>query len=296
LAGRPQIYHFEAKTPSEVGDAMSEFAHRAVDLLTVNGGDGTIHAVLTELFRRPNLEPVPVLALLRSGTASMIARDVGLGGSRQQALQRLLKWVSTGSGSAAVVQRSVLKVLRSPNQEPLYGMFFGAACICQGIQFCLDRLHTKGLSGQLAAGLTLARFLISAAHGKSGLLSPVPITVGLDSEPLEKREFLAMIISTLERLFLGLRPYWGTETAPLYYTALSVGPRHLLRSLPSVLRGRKSRFSTPEQGYFSRKVHEARLSYTEGFTLDGELYAPDTRNGRVTVSEGGKAWFLRLGI
>ena len=294
LAGRPQAYHFEASTPLEVGSALAELAERKVDVVAVNGGDGTIHAVLTELFRQPSRGPVPVLALLRSGTASMIARDVGLSGSRRVALSRLLTWISTGCGSAAVVQRPILKVERAPDQEPLYGMFFGAAGICQGIRFCLDRVHAKGMSGQLAAGLTLGRFLLAAACRDKSLLSPVLATVGLDSEPSEQREYLLILISTLERLFLGLRPYWGTETAPLYYTALGARPGHLLRALPSLLRGRKGRFGTPEHDYFSRKVREARLTLTGGFTLDGEVYTLDNRVTRITITEGGKASFLKL--
>ena len=294
LAGRPQVYHLEASTPSEVGSALAEFARRKVDVVAVNGGDGTIHAVLTELFRQPSPGQLPLLALLRSGTASMIARDVGLSGSPRGALSRLLTWISTDCGSASVVQRPLLKVEGAPDQKPLYGMFLGAAGICQGIQFCLDRVHSKGVSGQLAAGLTLGRFLLAAARRDKSLLSPVRATVGLDREPSEQREFLLILISTLERLFLGIRPYWSTETGPLYYTALGARPRHLLRALPALLRGQKGRFCAPEHGYFSRKVREVRLTLTGGFTLDGELYTLDNRVTHLTITEGGKASFLKL--
>jgi len=294
LAGQPQVHHLEASTPSEVKSALDEFVRRKVDVVAVNGGDGTIHAVLTELFRQPSSEPLPLLALLRSGTASMIARDVGLSGSRGSALTRLLTWISTGCGGAAVVQRSLLKVEVSPDQRTLYGMFLGAAGICQGIQFCLDRVHSKGVSGQLAAGLTLARFLLAAARREKSLLSPVRATVVLDREPPEERDFLLMLVSTLEHLFLGIRPYWSTESGPLYYTALGARPRHLLRALPALLRGQKSRFSTPEHGYFSRKAWEVRLTLTGGFTLDGELYTLDNRVTSLTITEGGKAAFLKL--
>ena len=294
LAGRPQAYHLEASTPSEVGSALAEFARRKVDVVAVNGGDGTVHAVLTELFRQPSPGPLPLLALLRSGTASMIARDVGLRGSPRGALSRLLTWVSTDCDSASVIQRPLLKVEGAPDQRTLYGMFLGAAGIYQGIQFCLDRLHSKGVSGQLAAGLTLSRFLLAAARGDKSLLSPMRATVGLDREPSEQREFILILISTLERLFLGIRPYWSTETGPLYYTALGARPRHLLRSLPALLRGQKGRFCTPENGYFSRKAREVRLTLTGGFTLDGELYALDNRLTHLTITEGGKAFFLKL--
>jgi diacylglycerol kinase (ATP) len=294
LAGRPQVFHCEATTPPEVGSALAEFARRNVDVVAINGGDGTIHAVLTELFRQPSPGPLPLLALLRSGTASMIARDVGLSGSRRGALSRLLTWISTGSGSAAVVQRPVLKVEGASDQKPFYGMFLGAAGICQGIRFCLDRVHSKGVSGQLAAGLTLGRFLLAAVRGDKSLLSPARATVRLDSEPPDEREFLLMLISTLERLFLGIRPYWTDETGPLYYTALAARPQHLLRALPALLRGQKGRFCAPEHGYFSRKVREARLTLTGGFTLDGELYALDNQTTNLTITEGGKVSFLKL--
>jgi len=194
----------------------------------------------------------------------------------------------------AVVQRPVLKVERAPDQEPLYGMFFGAAGICQGIEFCLSRVHTKGLGGELAAGLTLARFLLAAACGKNGLLSSVPVTVGLDREAQEHQDFLLILISTLERLILGLRTYWGNETGPLCYTALSAHPRHLLWTLPLMLGGWKSRFVKPKYGYFSRKVRKVRLNFNSGFTLDGELYTADTRVEDITVTDGGQASFLQF--
>ncbi|HPD60357.1 MAG TPA: hypothetical protein PKV48_01165, partial [Thermodesulfobacteriota bacterium] len=238
--------------------------------------------------------PLPLLALLRSGTASMIARDVGLNGSVRGALNRLLTWSSTGYGRAAVVRRPFLKVEVSPDQKSLYGMFLGAAGICPGIRFCLERVHSKGVSGQLAAGLTLGRFLLAAMRRDKSLVSPVRVTVSLDRETPEEREFLLILVSTLERLFLGIRPYWSTETGSFYYTAIGACPRHLLRALPALLRGRKGHFNTPEHGYVSRKAREVRLTFSGSFTLDGELYTPDNRVSHLTITEGGKADFLKL--
>lgn len=294
LADRPQLCHLEVRSPQEVGSALAEMARQEVEVVAINGGDGTIHAVLTALYRQPLQGPTPLLALLRAGTASMIARDVGLCGSPEKALRRLLTWMSTGEGTTAVVQRSLLKVESAPDQEPLYGMFFGAAGICRGIRFCLDRVHPTGMSGQLAAGVTLGRFLLAAAHGDKDLLAPVAATVALDQEPAEERDYLLILMSTLERLFLGLRPFWSKEAAPLHFTALGAHPKHLLRALPCVLRGRQGRFNTPEQGYFSRKVQEARLVLTGGFTLDGELYLSDSPATKIIITEGGNVSFLKV--
>jgi hypothetical protein len=116
----------------------------------------------------------------------------------------------------------------------------------------------------------------------------------LDGGPKEEREFLLILVSTLERLFLGIRPYWGTEIAPLYYTAVTARPRHLLKTVLSLLRGKKSRFGTPEHGYHSHKVRETSLAFRGDFTLDGELYTLDSRTKAITVTEGGRASFLKL--
>jgi hypothetical protein len=194
-----------------------------------------------------------------------------------------------------IIQRSILKVETASGQESLYGMFFGAAAICQGIQYCLTRVHSKGLGGELAAGVTLARFLIPAANRKNSFIFPVPVKIGLDSKPDEKRDVLAILISTLDRLFLGLRPYWGCEkNAPLHYTELGAHPRRLLLILPYLLRGRKHRFLTPENGYLSCNIHRAGFVYSGSFAVDGELYTPENGAERITVSEGGTASFLRV--
>jgi hypothetical protein len=105
---------------------------------------------------------------------------------------------------------------------------------------------------------------------------------------------LVVLVSTLERLFLGLYPYWGDESGPLHYTALRARPRYLLRALPSILRGRKGAYGTPENGFYSHNAHEIKLNLDSGFTLDGQLYTPETRKEPTVVRYGGTVSFLRI--
>ena len=294
IAAHQDALHQEVRTPTEVASALDDFARKEVDLVAINGGDGTIQAALTALFNRQPFSTLPLLAVLRTGTTSMTARDVGLEGSEEGALIKLLTWARTGEGSPKILRRRVLRVQSALDSEPLYGMFFGAAGIYQGIRFCNDRLLRSGFRGEFGPGLTIVLFLLSIASGRGRYVKPVPINIGLDGDPPEQRDWLVLLISTLERLFLGLRPYWGTESGPLYYTAISARPQHLLRALPSLLRGRKCRHGTPENGYFSQNVREARLTFNSGYTLDGELFTSDVGLGPVVVQDGGQASFLRL--
>jgi hypothetical protein len=294
LAGQPQVNHREVQTPTDVAAALGDFARQEVDIVTVNGGDGTIQAVLTALFHHQPFETLPLLAILRAGTDSVTARDVGLKGSREHALRKLFTWARTREGDAAIVERSVLRVEGAVKQEPLYGMIFGAAGIYQGIQYTHRNVYTLGLRGSLAPGLTMVRFFSSLAREGSDFVVPVPIKIQLDRQPLKQLDCALILVCALERLFLGLRPYWGTENAPLHFTAISARPRHLVKTLPFILRGRKGRHGTQDNGYFSHNFHEMRLTFDSGFTLDGELYTPDFRFGPLLVQEGGQASFLLL--
>lgn len=295
LANRPGVSHREVRTPGDVASALAHFAGEGVGVLAVNGGDGTVQAALTALFHRKPFDPPPLLAILRAGTSSMIARDVGIRGARIRGLRKLLAWADGESRDDAVIlRRPVLRVEAGPDREPLHGMFFGAGAIVRGIEFFHSRMHPLGLRGEAGPGLTLARFLLAALFGNKDYAAPTSMTIAIDRQAPERRDCLLLLVSTLERLFLGLRPYLGAESGPLRYTAIGADPRHLLRVLPSLLRGRRTPLATPENGYVSRNVREVRLGLAGGFTLDGELYMPDVRDGAVLVREGGQASFLSL--
>ena len=293
LNDNPQVVHSDVQTPQDVLEALMGFARQDVNLLAVNGGDGTVQAVLTGLFHHQPFRAMPVLAVLQSGTTSMTARDVGFSGSRVKSLRDLFKWAATGDGEPKVIQRPVLQV-QAPGHQSHYGMFFGASAIYQGIQYFHRNVNTKGLRGELGPGITILRFLWSAARRRSGFIPPVPVSVTVDENPPQKFDSFVVLVSTLERLFLGIYPYWGNESGPLHYTAIRAHPRHLLPALPSILRGRKGKFGTTENGFYSHNAHEIKLHLNSGFTLDGQLYTPVNREKTTVVRCGGTATFLRI--
>ncbi len=293
LSEHPEALQSEVETPQDVAAALTDFARREVEVVAVNGGDGTIQAVLTALFNERPFETRPLLAVPTAGTTSMIAGDVGVRGNAAPALNRLLHWASARDRDAVVLHRHVLRVQAAPDQEPRFGMFFGTGVVKQGIRCFREKVLKLGLGGEFGVGLTLAWFLLALSRRKSAYLEPAPITIGLDQDPPEPYDALAVLVCTLQRMSLGIYPYWGRETAPLHFTAVTAGPRHLLRVLPSLLRGRPHRYGTPQHGYVSRNVHEARLALQGGFTLDGELYPSDSRLGPVVLQDAGRVSFLR---
>ena len=139
-------------------------------------------------------------------------------------------------------------------------------------------------------GLTLIRMLLAILFKDHSKVPPLLTKTHLDGRsPVEKSNLL-VLISTLDRLFLGMRPYWGEEGGPLHYTAVGAKPRYLLRILPSLFRGRVNRYATAENGYLSNNVHEVKLEMDGDFTLDGELY--DVEQGSITIGSAGPFKFL----
>ena len=293
-AGRPVLQR-EVQTPSDVDSTLADFARQEINVLVVNGGDGTVQAVLTSIFHQKPFEKVPLLAVLRSaGTTSMIAGDIGLKGIRHRALQRLFNWSRTQNGKAAILQRPVLRVQVPGKTKPVYTMFLGAAGIYQATHFYHRKIHTIGLRGEVGPGVTLARFAMAIILRDRKILSPVPITTRVDHNPPEARDFLLVFVTTLERLFLGLRPFWGTESKPLHYTAIGSHPYRFMRLLPFLLKGRQLPNIMPANGYISHNANRIQLSLDSGFTLDGQLYEPVCQQEPVVVTGGGPASFLQL--
>jgi diacylglycerol kinase family enzyme len=294
LVGQPHVLHRRVQTPEETAEALADFARKEVAVVAVNGGDGTIQAVLTGLFYRQPFEQLPLLALLRAGTDSVIPGDVGLRGSRESGLRRLLKWTRNPEQNGVIAKRNIMRVRPAPDQEPRYGMIFGAAIVYQATRFTHRRIHSMGLGGELAPGLAVARFALAILTRNSRLIKPVAITLGIDQQPAQQHDFLLVVISTLERLFLGLRPFWGIESGALPISAITAEPKHLLRVFPSLARGRTHRLGIPENGYLSHRADKIQMTMNTKFTLDGQVYAPDPQLGPVVVENGGQASFLRL--
>jgi hypothetical protein len=173
-------------------------------------------------------------------------------------------------------------------------MFFGAAAVCQGIKFFHARANSWGVRGELIPGLVIAHFLLDAIRGRGRHVTASSIDISMNGNSPERRKCLAVLVSTLERLFLGLRPFCGIEDGPVHFTAVSSNLQHFRHVLPQLARGKRSRFATAENGYLSHNVDELELTLESDFALDGQLYMPEKGRGPVVVRSAGRASFLQL--
>jgi hypothetical protein len=294
LRGAPHIPHREVSGGPDVRAALEDFDRRGVDLVAVNSGDGTVQAVMTALQTRRSGADMPLLALLSGGTTNMTHQDLGLRGPAAGALKRLIGWAQHGEGRAALTARALLRVENPAHPEPLYGFFMGAACIYKGIRFFHSHVRRLGLAGDPAHVMILARFLAALARRDDALVRPVAAAIRMEQRMLAARDFLLILVTTLDRLILGLRPFWRRGPAPLRLTAVGDRPARLGRALPALVFGRAVAEASAANGYFNETARRIELDMDGGFALDGELYTADRRRGPVVLSDGGTAHFVRV--
>lgn len=293
FGAHPHIPHRDVSDPESVAQALGELAAQDVNTLAISGGDGTVHAVLSTLLSRSPFRSPPLLAILRAGTTSMIAGDAGLRGRPDRALVCLIERAARGGDGFDIVRRHVMRIDPGAGRAPIYGMFFGAAAIFQGIEYCRSKVHSMGLRGEIGPGIAMLRFAVAMARGERAIVAPVPLGVSIDGASSAAIDCEIVHVTTLERLFLGLRPFWGEEDAPLHYSSVRARPRFWLRALPGLLRGRRNRFMTPANGYVSHNVHRLQLQLDSRFTVDGEIFSP-VPGSPLVFTDGGTVGFLRL--
>jgi len=297
----PGVLHREAIEPAAVADVLREFAEAEIELLVFNSGDGTIGLGLGWLLEQPTLSTPPLLSLIRGGNTNMDAGDMGQPQSQGKALERVLTWAQADPKtvtSGRILRRPVLKVRMGDDGPTHYGMFFGAGAIIKGIEYCHEAVHRKGLVDGLGPGVCTLRVLVSLGRGDPRFVTPVPMTLRPRPELADgvstdgDQDMLLVLVSTLERLFLGLTPYWGGGEGPLHLTTVRFHPAHPLRTLPGLMRGRTGRFATPENGYRSGRLDDLELLMDGPITLDGEIHYAHRDRGPIRICNGGYARFV----
>jgi diacylglycerol kinase (ATP) len=291
----PNVHHRTTQTADDIPAVLEAFARQPVDILAINGGDGTIARILTELLERGPFPVLPRLALLPGGTTNMNAADVGLRGNLVKAIRRLCTWSSGAPALPESLQRPVLRVTGGDGQAAVCGMAFGAGAITRGVEYSDTSINRKGIVGAFRPALALFRTLWGLASRDRRFFKPVAISLQRDNEPADPAcDILILIISSLERLMLGSRPFWGQESAPLHTSLVHADAERFLRNLPALVRGKPNRHMTEANGYSSHNASRIRLAMDGSWMLDGEVHEARISDGPVTISNGGDVTFVRL--
>ena len=272
----------EASNKLEFEKVLNEFAERQLDLLVLIAGDGTIHAVLSHMLSRRIFSPLPPIVIIPAGTTNMTAKEFNAFGKPGKAMRRHTKKLAQ-SRPPSFITRPVLRI-QNGESSPEYGMFFGTGVITNGVKYFRKRVRGTGLTGEKASAIVLLRYLFSLLSGYGeDVHEHVKTGVQINEDNRTDEDCILIFATSLNRLLLGLRPYWGVQDRPVHTTLIRKSPNRLWRSILPLIRGRGGLLSEAD-GYRSVNLSTLTLTMTADYIIDGEIYSADENVGAVHIS------------
>lgn len=269
----------EPRSLDELRRALADLRADGTQLVAVDGGDGTVREVMTALVA---LDWRPRLVILPSGKINLIARDVGFARPCADHLTRL------AGGPVQVSRRHLLRLDHAAGTT--YGMLLGAAGFRLAWEMANRHLHPHGLASRAAVAAALAASLVRAATG-GPFAAGEPMRVSLDGGDAVAGNRFLLLATTLDRLMMGLWPFWGAGDSGLRLLDVDAPPRRLWAALPALARGRPTPWMAAA-GYRTARARQVEMALAGPVILDGEPYIP-AADGRLTLSLGPEMEFVR---
>ena len=270
-----------------------------VDVLAINGGDGTVHVVLTALLNRVGAAgwaSLPLIQVLPGGTMNTVSGSYGVRGRRfglyghgpEAWLAALLEHRTAAEVPA--VRRSALEVRSTLSGQAgaQYGFLFGNGLMSNFLELYYEGseptplkalgILARGVLSALVAGPTIRR-----------LMRTVNVRVEADGVAWPYAEYLCVAAGTTEDVGFGFRAFFEAPRNPrrMHGLGIACSAFRLVLDLPRIWLSRPLSAAKVTQGTFSALL--LRAPGEQVYMMDGDFHRA---GADLTVSVGPE---LRLG-
>ncbi len=275
VANTPSLFHVELHDVSEIQDALRLIAQVSPKLLVINGGDGTVQAVLTSLYHDKAFgDSPPPVAILPNGKTNLIANDLGVSGPPMRVLARLVQLAASNMIERHTVKRALISLEDGRRRRPVLGMFLGGAGLKNSILFCRHKIYPLGLPNGISHVLTYMAFAWSIMIGSASRYAPVhtdSLRITMKKSDSVEGKFTVLMVTTLDSLMLGMKPAANDVIGGLKMLCMEEKRSTVFKALGNALLRRLGH--TPLDGLHMRQTDEIRLDGNRpSVILDGELF------------------------
>ncbi len=282
---------------SEIPGVLREFRDRGVEIICINGGDGTQHhvanGVLTVFGERG---PYPILVPFRGGVMNMLAKNFiprGTPDRSLEAVRGVYRAAKDAPGGRLPVHPCATLRVECPSIDLRgVGFVYGTGIIHRA----LSRYYGEGPPGFRNAvsvvTSTLSGFVLGSRAARSAI-EHVEARIAVDGRSLPFRRILVAVASVIPDLILWFRPFPRRPGPPggrgFYFLALDMNNWEVIRRAWALSRGTLP----PHDKVFNGTAESVVIDTPCGFTLDGEVFTPPG-DARITLTPGPTFDFLSL--
>ncbi len=277
----PEVETLVSTTLDDLGEYALKLAQDPPDGIAISGGDGTISLTVTALRTAFAGQPMPPVIPLKSGSMNMIPSSVGV---RRDPIKELKAILNYQPSDWRREWRDTVQI------DGRFGCLFGFGFVTN----FLDYYYESGNTGPARAARVLADTIVSTIIRSDlmrRLFARCPGRLRIDDGPWEHREWLAVLVQTIENLGIGFYPAYRAfeQDGGFHVLATDLSPGGLVRHISYLRRGRPwpAKANTIDQS--ARKL-EFEVSGPTKYMLDGELYVSRTN---LVVEPGPPIEFVR---
>lgn len=272
----PGVTHYIPPHLRELKDIINQIIQDKPDLIILNGGDGTIHHILSLLYQKTGFSKLPLLALMTGGTTNLIAGELGLKISVTQLLEKIYQ---QGLTKLNVLAKPAMVLTHAAIAVPKIGFFFGTATFTSATISSRQHMRTKTIKSTLSVLLPLVRSVWQAVKMTIGWGSTIdqeqplyqgyPAKITLEDQlPILSNQTL-FLATTLSRMSFGLKVFWGKGEGAIRYLSVPFPAFRWLFAIGPILCGRPTKWMI-KHGYQSGRTSKIVLGIDCPSFFDGE--------------------------
>ncbi|MXV35302.1 MULTISPECIES: diacylglycerol kinase family protein [unclassified Saccharibacter] len=267
-----------------------------VDLIMINGGDGTVSACLTAIAAIYPEDNLPAIAILPAGNTNLIASDVGFGLRGPAAVDYVMAGKALKSSERSPIRLS----WHDGSQPSVLGMFGGCTGYARAIRIAHEPTVIRFAPHDLAVIYTFLTSVVSLFFARSrnswmkGNYLKREVFPPCERGDRDGDSFL-FIATALEKLSRGIWPFWSDKRHDEGFHFLDVAsfPKNLPKVLGNLLRGRVPNWLQQHEDYKSDRAIRIALETDSDFVLDGEVF-PAKDDRRIFLEKGPSFRFLHV--
>ncbi|MEL6178331.1 MAG: diacylglycerol kinase family protein [Myxococcota bacterium] len=280
ILGQDDVYEMTNRV-EDVASVADEFKRNDIEILALNGGDGTNHVTLTTFIKVYGDKPLPRIAFLRGGTMNNISGSVGVSGEPGRILLNLVERYYTGQ-EFDITERDMLKLIDANSVR--YGFIFGNGIIAN----FLEAYYQHRNPSPFIAAKLIAQTIVSGVLGGDlarRVSRPVRVELEMDGIVRPLQNYGSIGVATIEQIGLGFRPFIYCEDSDgSFHVALfhNVGPTKLASQFGKIRVGQPADPRIVSNSSTQRLVIRAEEELL--YTVDGDMHRSV---GRELIIEAG---------